>query len=161
MAVIGYFEIIVERFSISVVWNKISKLVLVLVFISMIKNPIDELLYSFKVYDGPRNEVIHAKILADAGFLRGKKIATFYDSKSLYDFLSLACFQGGGKYYGEVWTDKPWPEQLAEIKQFQLDFVAVRDCDLEKNDCDEKSWLGTYPVIYKDKILKVKIYKLR
>jgi hypothetical protein len=161
MAVFGYLEIlsnyIPKRFTIF----RIQQLAFFFVFLCMLKNPVNEIKYGLKVYRGVNDEVFQAKVLADSGILKDKKIATFYDSKDLYDYLSLACFESSGKYFGEIWTGKSISEQLKEIKQYDLDYVAVYDCDLLKDNCDKKNWLLDYPVIYKDTVMNVKIYDVR
>ena len=161
MAVFGYLEILCKAIPEKITAFRIQQFVFFFVFLCMLKNPLDELRYGLRTYEGPHHEICQAKHLADSGILKGKKIATFYDSKELYDYLSLACFEGDGKYFGEIWTGKPTTEQRSEMKQQQLDFIVVYDCDLIKDNCNKKDWLSDYPVVYKDAVMKVKIYDMQ
>ncbi len=161
LSVFGFLEILLNRVPAKLKPYNISQFILFFVFISMLKNPIHEFRYGLKVYTDLHNEVTQSKLLANAGILKGKKIATFYDTRNLHDLLSLACFHGGGQYYGEVWVERPWQEQLKEIQKFKLDYIAVYDCYRITSDCDKKTWLDSYPVIYRDSVMNVKIYRLR
>ena len=161
ISVFGCFEMLSKNIPGKYISITVQQFMLLFVFLCIIKNPIDEIRYGVRTFSQPQHEISQAQRLAGSGILKGKKIATFYDSKELYDYLSLACFQSDGKYYGEVWTGKPVSEQLTEIRQHQLDYIATYDCTLLKDNCVRKDWLSSYPLMYEDTLMKVKIYDIR
>ncbi|HSZ25935.1 MAG TPA: hypothetical protein VK766_09465 [Cytophagaceae bacterium] len=157
MSIFGFMEIILRKNRWMSKYKYIQIIPVSLLFISMVKNPVHELRYGMSIYTTQDHYIHQANALARSGILKEKKIATFSNSLPLYDYLSLACFLGGGKYYGEVWVHKPHQEQWKEINRFKVDYIAVYDCDFFDSDCDKKNWLSSLPIVYQDPIIKVKL----
>jgi hypothetical protein len=154
LSVIGFSEIIIERYVKKNIVSITSHIVFLIILVSTIKNPIDEFAYNYKNLPWTYYQDRQAKIVADTGLLQKKKIITSTESKMLYDYLSLSCFLGNGKYYGEISTQKSSSDQWAEIKKHEIDFIAV---DIKENH----AYFSGLPIVYQDSILHVKILSVK
>jgi hypothetical protein len=161
LSAFGFLEILCRKIPKSLSKFKIQSFAMVILFVTIAKNPVDQIRYGIMVHDKPHNETTQARLLAESGILKGKKIATFYDNRELYDYLSLACFQGDGKYLGEIWSGKSEEEQIKEIHQHQLDYIVISDYSLLEEKYDNKNWLSSLPLVYTDQIMKVKVFWIK
>jgi hypothetical protein len=151
LSIFGFLEILLKDKN-----NWIRYFLFLLIFISLAKNPIIENWHEQKKVEYMNTQIRAAERIAASGILKGEKVATFTDGIHLYDYIALACYFGKGHYMGECKIEKSDAEQLTEFNKHKVTLVM----DSYASGSIAKSWLKTYPVIYRDEEMKVVFYRI-
>lgn len=151
LSVFGFLDIILKN---KKSWIRYT--VLLIVFISLAKNPIIENWHEQKKVTYMRTQIEAAEKLAASGILKGEKVATFTDGIHLYDYIALACYYGNGHYLGETRLEKSEEAQREELIAHGVSIVM----DSYAQGGNRKGWLNAYPVIYRDEAMNVLFYKI-